>query len=159
MLARERDWCHERRVFPAAPQIEALQRLTRRRDRRLNFSFVVLQKPGQFGPPARLPAGAGRLVSDALRSKGKTERLLCASGGELHRLRLLKRDETAANRLLISAERGELIQLSKLHDPPRVSRATEVETAKLNEVLAELDRKPDAGWENPGLEVLRREKW
>jgi metal-responsive CopG/Arc/MetJ family transcriptional regulator len=32
-------------------------------------------------------------------------------------------------------------------------------TAKLNEALAELDMEPDAGWENPGLEVLRREKW
>jgi ribosomal protein RSM22 (predicted rRNA methylase) len=127
MLARERDWCHERRIFPAAAQVAALQRLTRRRDQRLNFSFVVFQKPGQFGPPARLPAGAGRLVSDALRSKGKTERLLCGCDGELHRLRLLKRDETTANRLLISAERGELIQLSKLHDPPRVSTKTRVE--------------------------------
>ena len=32
-------------------------------------------------------------------------------------------------------------------------------TRKLNAVLAKIGTEPDPGWENPGLEVLRREKW
>jgi metal-responsive CopG/Arc/MetJ family transcriptional regulator len=32
-------------------------------------------------------------------------------------------------------------------------------TKKLNSVLARIGAKTDPGWENPGLEVLRREKW
>ena len=32
-------------------------------------------------------------------------------------------------------------------------------TARLNEVCARVGPKPDGGWENAALEVLRREKW
>ena len=32
-------------------------------------------------------------------------------------------------------------------------------TRKLNAVLAKIGTESDPGWENPGLEVLRREKW
>ena len=126
MLARRRDWCHERRLFAVTPNVAAVQALTRRRDQRLNFSFVVLRQL-RPAPGHQLPPTAGRLVSDALHSKGKTERILCANDGALHRLRLLKRDQTPANRLLISAPRGDLIQISSLGESDRVSSSSKIE--------------------------------
>lgn len=32
-------------------------------------------------------------------------------------------------------------------------------TARMNAAVAKVGHKLDPGWENPGLEVLRREKW
>ncbi|HEX9635974.1 MAG TPA: small ribosomal subunit Rsm22 family protein [Acidobacteriota bacterium] len=128
MLARARDWCHERTVFAPPPKVAALQALTRRRDQRLNYSFVVLGRYGQApaAAPARWPPSAGRLVSDALPSKGKLERLLCAGDGALRRLRLLTRDQTEANALLGLAPRGELVRCSELSSP-RIAPDTRVE--------------------------------
>ena len=38
-------------------------------------------------------------------------------------------------------------------------RAGDEITARMNSALKKVGRRVDLGWENPGLEILRREKW
>jgi len=106
MLARESDWCHESRVVQPTPMVAAVQELTRRRDARALFSFVA------FAPGDRTHDRAPmRFVSDALGSRGKTERWVCCGDGRLRVLRLLDREQRVGNSLLATAERGTLVRI------------------------------------------------
>lgn len=128
LAAGDRDWCHEMRLWSPTPRVAKVQALTRRRDERTKYSFLVMA-PRQHSPPL-LPWNelSGRLVSDALNSKGKMERTLCDSDGRLVPLRLLDRDRTPNNELLATAERGTLIQINNT-SLPRVSREAMVNPA------------------------------
>ncbi len=125
LAAGDRDWCHEMRQWNPTPRVAKVQALTRRRDERTKYSFIVAA-PRQHSPPLH-PWNelSGRLVSDALNSKGKMERTLCDSRGRLVPLRLLDRDRTPNNELLATAERGTLIQINNT-SMPRVSREARV---------------------------------
>jgi hypothetical protein len=127
MLANERDWCHEVRLVSPTPMVEQVQAITRRRDERTKFSFIAVTA----GDAAILPGitfheHSGRLVSDALNSKGKMERDLCTGGAKLIRLRLLDKDRTPENELLAEAERGTLLELSGEVSLPRLWKQTRV---------------------------------
>jgi ribosomal protein RSM22 (predicted rRNA methylase) len=131
MLANERDWCHEVRLVPPTPMVEQVQAITRRRDDRTKFSFIAMAPPEV--PPEGLTfhENSGRLVSDALNSKGKMERDLCTGDAKLIRLRLLDKDRTADNELLADAERGTLVELSAPFTPPRLQKDTAVREVRL----------------------------
>lgn len=121
MLANERDWCHEIRMVPPTPRVDATQRVSRRRDERVKFSFLVTEPTQPAIDPAideTAPLG-GRLVSDALNSKGKMERFLCNRSGDLVLLRLLDKHRTPSNAPILS-ERGTLVAIHQPEPPPRV---------------------------------------
>lgn len=126
LAAGERDWCHETRCFAPTPRVAQVQGLTRRRDERTKFSFVVLAPRGDEPPLNSFAETSGRLVSDALNSKGKMERTLCNGAGKLIPLRLLDRDRTESNELLADAERGILVQINNTAAMPRISREATV---------------------------------
>jgi ribosomal protein RSM22 (predicted rRNA methylase) len=137
MLASgKRDWCHETRLFAPTPRVAEVQKVTRRRDERTKFSFVVMA-PIEGGPPLNaFTETSGRLVSDALNSKGKMERTLCNGRGEIIPLRLLDRDRSENNVLLANAERGRLVQVTGELELPRVSRHTNVLPAPAGVVIS-----------------------
>lgn len=144
MLVSKRDWCHEVRLLAPTPKGAEIQALTRRRDDRTKFSFMALTplplgegdstlvESGE-GPPADGPAKvrpsphlSGRLVSDALNSKGKMERWLCTTGGQLVQLRLLDRQCTPNNELLATAERGMIVNIAGVSSLPRITEEATV---------------------------------
>ncbi len=106
MLARPDDWCHESRRIEPTPMVAAVQAITRRRDDRALYSFLALVPGNRANSPE---AHTWRLVSDALGSRGKTERWTCRGNGELHLIRVLDRERSECNALLVEAPRGEVV--------------------------------------------------
>lgn len=137
MLAEsDRDWCHEVRTIDPTPRVMQVQSITRRRDDRTKFSFMVFAPmhvlSTRLQSDESLPDGAtslsslqGRLVSDALNSKGKCERVVCASNGQLLKLRLLDRERTDDNAALADEPRGTVVSLRNITGP-RVGRDASV---------------------------------
>lgn len=117
MLANERDWCHESRRTDPTPMTAAISALTRRRDERAIFSFLATAPGARPAPPS---ASVWRLVSEALGSRGKTERWVCCGDGRLRCVRVLDRERSAANSTLIDAERGTLVALEVLPESDRI---------------------------------------
>ena len=129
MLAEgDRDWCHELRSITPTHRVAEIQSITRRRDDRAKYSFVALV-PGQAvagdsnqvghiaGVSTEPVTLRGRLVSDALNSKGKCERVVCASDGRLLKLRLLDRERTDNNAALADEPRGTVVSLHGVTGP------------------------------------------
>lgn len=112
MLARPRDFCHERLPYDLPKSLAALAHDAGLRERDLTYSYLTLT-------PSRrslreLGAGDGtlyRAVSGQLESKGKTEVWLC---GELvaPRAQRLDRQRSEQNAELELAERGCIIRVS-----------------------------------------------
>lgn len=151
MLAEgDRDWCHEIRTIEPTPRVLQVQAITRRRDDRTKFSFLVLapvqnvaaphsgEAPTSAGTSASAPL-RGRLVSDALNSKGKCERVVCASNGQLLKLRLLDRERTDTNAALADEPRGTVVSMLSVTGP-RVGREARVITER--DVGRDLPGKP-----------------
>lgn len=146
MLATPKHWCHEVRRLPVAPMVDAVQRLTKRRDERTKYSFTVLApglapttattsisvdvSHGQGGHPTAEPSMPleGRIVSDPIVTRGKTERVICTTGGALVQLRLLDRERTEANGALATLERGRLVTITGEAALPRVGPGAAVHT-------------------------------
>jgi len=118
MRAREADWCHEARRIEPTPRVAAIDRIVGRRDERALFAFLATA-PGE--PPPPLPAGVVRLVTDTLGSRGKTERVVCRSDGELRLMRLLDREVRDGNRAFLDAERGSVLEIEPLPSNDRIS--------------------------------------
>lgn len=136
MLASPRDWCHEIRGFQPTPRVAEIQRLTQRRDERVKYSFVVLapEARGETTPPLRADGAAlgddafvARLVSDALATRGKTERFCCTDRGTIIRLRLLDREQSPSNRALAESPRGSLVRIHGLGTAERVAPGVAVD--------------------------------
>lgn len=131
MLASERDWCHEARRIPPTPMAAEVQRLTRRRDEVSLFSMLALAprslRPVPHDPPAS--PHVWRLVSDPLGSRGKTERWACCDDGRLRQVRVLDRERSGSNALLVEAERGTLVRLPVLPASDRIAPTDVVERA------------------------------
>lgn len=128
MLPSERDWCHEVRQFDPTPRVREVQVLTRRRDDRVKYSFVAFaSSPLVSRLSSDAPNLTGRLVSEPLGSKGKTERHLCMASGELVRVRLLDRERSEGNTAMIESERGTIVRLGGAASMPRVTADTTVE--------------------------------
>lgn len=133
MLPMERDWCHEVRPIEPTPHVARVQALTRRRDVRTKFSFLALAPASAIAnisatqshepqSSASAPTLSGRLVSDTLNSKGKAERLICSSAGELVRLRLLDRERTESNAFFADATRGNRVEVIGTMNSARITR-------------------------------------
>ncbi len=118
MLAREGDWCHEARRIEPTPRVARIDRIVGRRDERALFAFLATA-PGEAQAPP--PQPLVRLVTDTLGSRGKTERLVCRSDGELRLMRLLDREATDSNRVFLAAERGAVLSVDPLPPNDRIS--------------------------------------
>jgi hypothetical protein len=118
MLAREGDWCHEARRIEPTPRVARIDRIVGRRDERALFA-VLATAPG--AAPASPAQPLVRLVTDTLGSRGKTERLVCRSDGELRLMRLLDRETTDSNRAFLDAERGAVLAIDPLPATDRIS--------------------------------------
>jgi SAM-dependent methyltransferase len=101
-LAHEGDWCHEDLDVDLPDWLVPVARAAGLRREGLTFSYLVLRRDGaNLAGAMRAPAGAARLrvVSQAMRSKGKREAFVC---GELASASPARddappgRDETAA---------------------------------------------------------------
>jgi ribosomal protein RSM22 (predicted rRNA methylase) len=104
----ERDWCHEERPVVLPPRTRQLAAATGLRDGAMKFSYQVLRRePGTVAPNAL------RVVGNPHAQKGKLEVPTCSAAGYAT-LRLLTRHKSDANRALLRAELGDLLQL----DPP-----------------------------------------
>ena len=125
MLAREGDWCHEARRIEPSPRVARIDRIVGRRDERALFAFLATAP----GAPAAPAAGQlVRLVTDTLGSRGKTERLVCRSDGELRLMRLLDRETTDSNRAFLDAERGAVLAIDPMPPNDRISPVATVGT-------------------------------
>ena len=118
MLAREGDWCHEARRIEPTPRVARIDRIVGRRDDRALFAFLATC-PGATAPMSEQPLV--RLVTDPLGSRGKTERLVCRSDGELRLMRLLDREVTDPNRAFVDAERGAVLSIEPLPANDRIA--------------------------------------
>jgi len=125
MLAREGDWCHEARRIEPSPRVARIDRIVGRRDERALFAFLATA-PG--APAAPAAEQLVRLVTDTLGSRGKTERLVCRSDGELRLMRLLDRETTDSNRAFFDAERGAVLAIDPMPPNDRISPVATVDT-------------------------------
>jgi ribosomal protein RSM22 (predicted rRNA methylase) len=67
-------------------------------------------------PASRAGSMPWRLVTDPLGSRGKTERLVCRGDGAMRMVRVLDKERSAANELLVEAPQGTLVVLEP--EPP-----------------------------------------
>ena len=118
MLARHDDWCHEARRLERTPRVEAIDKIVGRRDERALFAFLGTA-------PQACPSVSQhvtlRIVTDTLGSRGKTERLVCRSDGEMRMMRLLDREEREGNRLFLRAKRGAILSIDPLPENNRIA--------------------------------------
>ncbi|MET0389124.1 MAG: small ribosomal subunit Rsm22 family protein [Polyangiales bacterium] len=122
MLARERDFCHERIPYELPPSLAALAASAGLRERDLTYSYLTLHRQarslrelGDAAAPGSDPARLYRAVSGQLASKGKREVWLCGPSGAPRAMRLDRhaRDHNAA---FEAAERGCVASFSGVAD-------------------------------------------
>lgn len=99
VLAGENDWCHEDLSVDLPPWLVPLAREAGLRWQRLTFSYLVLRRDGHRLRD-RLPSADSpgrvhlRVISERMKTKGKSEVFACTSGGARIRVRRLDRDAT-----------------------------------------------------------------
>jgi hypothetical protein len=146
-LERAGDWCHEDLPVDLPSWLVPVARSAGLRFEGLTFSYLVLRKGGSSLADLLPKSHAARLrvVSSLLKTKGKTESLLCGelastaaagwvAGGA--RTMRLDRDRSAGNQGWDLVKRGQLLAI----DPPptaglaRIRAATSVEEAHFERV-------------------------
>lgn len=128
MLPNERDWCHQELAVELPPALAKVAAAAGLRDERLTYAALVLRNE----PGAEVDAGALRLVSAPLVTKGKVEAIACAPEGRLVRLMRLDRHRSPANAALGDAVRGEpLVVEGGAEDGARVRVGPEARVTRL----------------------------
>ena len=131
MLARPRDFCHERLPCDLPASLAAVASGAGLRERDLTYSYLTLTP--QRRSLRELGSGSGtlyRAVSGQLESKGKTEVWLCGEDAA-PRAQRLDRQRTELNAELELAERGCIIRVSSAEPPSasglmRIGKSVEV---------------------------------
>lgn len=62
-----------------------------------------------------------RIVTDTLGSRGKTERLVRRSDGDMRMMRLLDREVSESNALFLKAKRGHTLEITPIPDNDRIA--------------------------------------
>lgn len=106
LAAGERDWCHVELPGELAESVAAIAREAGLRDDAPTYARLALSRPTRAA--AAVPAGALRLVSAPLGSKGRTELHACGASGSV-RLVELDRDARGRPHALGSLRRGALV--------------------------------------------------
>ncbi len=117
-LADEADWCHEARPGVLPSRARQLAAITGLRDGGLKFSYLVARHGKE--KLVESESQAWRVVSQPQRGKGQRECFACSDSGR-HRLRLLKRNRSSANRIFDRARRGDVL-LANLAEPLKADR-------------------------------------
>ena len=111
LLARKRDWCHEDLPVALPPSLAKIAKGAGLRFERLTYAYLTLRnEPGDVGTRLReseRDRTTLRVVSGAIRTKGKIERHLCFEGGGL--VRRLDREATEANAWFAESSRGDIV--------------------------------------------------
>jgi ribosomal protein RSM22 (predicted rRNA methylase) len=116
-LVKEDDWCHEDVAVDLPPWLVPLARAAGLRFQGLTFSHLVLRKDeGKLVTRLREGGLRLRVVSDVLRTKGKTEIFACTAAGQRVRLRRLERDEKASPSAWDELNRGDVLTVSPAPD-------------------------------------------
>jgi len=111
LLARERDWCHERLRVPLPEPIATVARQAGLRDTDLSYSYLTLcASPRSLAELSPEPDMLLRVVTAPLRSKGKLELGVCGPG-PVRTLRLLDRHARQHGPSLEQAGRGSVLQV------------------------------------------------
>jgi SAM-dependent methyltransferase len=129
-LAEERGWCHEDLPVDLPLWLRPVARAAGLRYEGLTFSYLVLRNDSVSLAGALAPAPGGthlRVVSNAMKSKGKLEMLLCGSfAGEDGRITSggarttrLDRDRSEESAAFDHAVRGDLLSICP---PPELGR-------------------------------------
>ncbi len=111
-LVRPRDWCHERLPWDPPPALAALDQAAGLEKDALAFSYVVVRRTegslrDVFAPPG--PEGVrGRVVSDALRERGKRACASCTEAARLVYFEALQRPPGLAAAALEGLSRGDI---------------------------------------------------
>lgn len=129
LLAREGDWCHEDLPVDLPEWLAPIAKGAGLRWEGLTFSFLALARRG-VTLVDRLPAGAMRVVSGPLVSKGKRELMVCGANLPSHGARIgrLDRNASAKNERFAIASRGTLMLIpGGLDDKQRVGTDSIVE--------------------------------
>lgn len=117
-LAAEGDWCHDDLRVDLPAWLVPLARASGLRFQGLTFSYLVVRPTPETTSlaamlPERDPSRVHlRVVSNVIRSKGKTEIFACTEGGERLRLRRLDRDAEGASAAWDELSRGDVVALS-----------------------------------------------
>ena len=148
MLATEGEWCHEDLPVDLPPWVVPLARAAGLRWQRLTFAYLVLRRDTQRlvdrapAPAAAVGAGGGgvrvhlRVVSELMRSKGKTEIFACTADGARVRMRRLDRDASStgpgagATAAWSSLGRGDVVTVAgaaPIDERGRIDAAAEVD--------------------------------
>jgi ribosomal protein RSM22 (predicted rRNA methylase) len=110
LLARERDWCHERVELSLPPSLGEVARAAGLRDEGLSYSYLSLLAASRSLADLAPGTPLLRVVGSPLRTKGKLEVAVCAE--DVHKLRRLDRDEQDGNRALDRVGRGTVLQVA-----------------------------------------------
>jgi predicted methyltransferase len=128
-LAAPDEWCHEDVAVDLPPWLEPVARAAGLRWQGLTFSYLVLRRAGEPTLASALGAGPGcygRVISDALVSKGKRERFVCrevdAGLAERARVGRLDRDASETNAAWDDLARGDLVGIDPPPDAKRGNR-------------------------------------
>ena len=130
MLPRAGDWCHEARFIDHTPRVRAIDRIVKRRDERALFAYL-LTAPGPASEPSTSTPVVMRLCTDTLGSRGKSERLVCRSDGEMRMMRLLDREARDSNQPFLKAKRGDMIEVDPLPANDRITPEARVTISAL----------------------------
>ncbi len=106
-LDREDDWCHEDREWDPSPRVVEIGRLAGLRRGGLKFAYVTFVRGGASVADSVPGKGTiSRVVSDLMRSKGKSEAFFCNDDGRT-RVTVLNRNRSEAFDRL---RRGDLVR-------------------------------------------------
>jgi len=126
MLRDETSWCHEDLAVDLPSPVAAIARGAGLRWQGLTFSYLVLRKDGKTLRDAlgAAAAGAQRVVSTPIVTKGKRELWLCAEGVARKAQRLDRDDRESGGRRSpwSTAARGDVLELA----PPLAPGTTRV---------------------------------
>ncbi|MDP9000828.1 MAG: small ribosomal subunit Rsm22 family protein, partial [Myxococcota bacterium] len=128
-LDRESDWCHEDVPVHLPRWLEPIARKAGLRWQGLTFSYLIVRKDGvRMADALDLPSGAARLrvVSDPIRTKGKSDVFLCGElpaqaspRGVRIRTTRLDRDVSDLNASWGDVHRGDTIVVDPAPNPER----------------------------------------
>lgn len=123
-LEGEGDWCHEDLPVDLPDWLAPVARAAGLRHQGLSFSYLVLRRAPEALADhvgAGGPGEIARVVSDAMRTKGKREAIVCGpseGAGARRRLRLLDRDGGQARAAWDSLRRGDVLRFTGEGGPP-----------------------------------------
>ena len=111
MLAATRnDWCHFYVDWQEPEYLQQLDRLIKNDNRFLKVAYLLLGRKSAWQKTCYRPANYFRVVSNRMKTRGKTEAVLCGPPGRLTASRL-DRDRKPINAALDELRRGDLVEL------------------------------------------------